>query len=124
MVSEKKTRGAWGEKEACAFLISEGFSVVECNWREGHRELDIVARKGDTVHVVEVKTRRKSVYNDINSLVRPGQQRSILEAADAYARSHSWVKALQVDLLVIIVGGGVPLIEYYPDAIQPCFSKM
>jgi len=98
VVSEKKTRGAWGEKEACAFLVSEGFSVVECNWREGHRGLGIVARKGETG--------------------------CILEAADAYARSHSWVKALQVDLLVIIVGGVVPLVEYYPDAIQPCFSKM
>lgn len=111
----------WGETVACDYLVREGYTIVDRNWRAGHCELDVVARRGDAAHVVEVKTRRDSVFNSVNELVRPSQQRSLLDAADAYAKSHGWVNAIQVDLLVVIEGDGAPYVEYFPEAIQPGF---
>lgn len=118
---QKKEKGMWGETVACDYLVREGYTIVDRNWRAGHCELDVVARRGDAAHVVEVKTRRDSVFNSVNELVRPSQQRSLLDAADAYAKSHGWVKAIQVDLLVVIEGEGAPHVEYFPEAIQPNF---
>lgn len=120
---KKKAKGAWGESVACDYLEKRGYSIVDRNWRAGHCELDIVARRGDAAHVVEVKTRRDSVFNDVSELVRPRQQRAILEASDAYARSHEWVAGVQVDLLVVVFEGrgGSPRVEYLPDAIKPNF---
>lgn len=118
---QKKKKGAWGEAVACEYLVDQGYTIEDRNWRSGHCELDIVARRGDAAHVVEVKTRRDSVFSNIGELVRPSQQRAILSAADVYARSRGWVKEIQVDLLVVVVGNGAPRVEYFQDAIRPSF---
>lgn len=121
MGRERQDKGAWGEAVACDYLSRRGFTIANRNWRAGHRELDIVARRGDTAHVVEVKTRRNGYFTDITDLIRPSQQRAILEAADAYARTNAWVKAIQIDLLIIIDAGNASSIELFPEAIQPNF---
>ena len=54
--------GAQGEDIAIDYLRRKGYVILDRNWRSGHREIDIVARKDDTVVFVEVKARdRKSV---------------------------------------------------------------
>lgn len=48
--------GADGEEIALEYLQKKGFSLVEKNYRKPWGELDIVAKKGDCLHFVEVKT--------------------------------------------------------------------
>lgn len=50
--------GRFGEDAAARHLLDVGFEVLERNWRCSVGEIDIVARDGDTIVVVEVKTRR------------------------------------------------------------------
>jgi putative endonuclease len=51
--------GAYGERRAVAYLINDaGMRVLDRNWRCAEGELDIVARDGDDLVFVEVKTRR------------------------------------------------------------------
>lgn len=54
----KQALGARGEDLAAAYLERRGLSIVERNFRCARGELDIIARDGDTVVFVEVKTRR------------------------------------------------------------------
>lgn len=49
--------GAYGEDVAERHLLERGMAVLERNWRCDEGEIDIVARDGDTLVVVEVKTR-------------------------------------------------------------------
>jgi putative endonuclease len=49
--------GRYGEQVAVRYLEEHGLEVVERNWRCARGELDIVARDGETLVFVEVKTR-------------------------------------------------------------------
>jgi len=53
--------GKRGEDLACSYLHDHGYIIVERNWRCVTGEIDIVAREGSTLVVVEVKTRSSLV---------------------------------------------------------------
>ena len=42
--------GKSGEDKAVAYLMQEGYVVLERNWRLGHKELDVVCMKDDMSH--------------------------------------------------------------------------
>lgn len=54
--TEKRRIGDIGEGIAVKYLENKGFSVIERNYLKPWGEIDIVARLGDTLHFVEVKT--------------------------------------------------------------------
>ena len=49
--------GREGERVARQFLEQKGYLILEQNWHWHHYELDLVARQGDELVIVEVKTR-------------------------------------------------------------------
>jgi Holliday junction resolvase-like predicted endonuclease len=53
----KKTEntGEKGEERAIYFLKKKGFKIVEKNYRKPWGEIDIVAKKDGTTHIIEVK---------------------------------------------------------------------
>lgn len=51
--------GSEGEALAAAHLEQDGWRVVARNYRFGHREIDLIARRGRVVAFVEVKTRAR-----------------------------------------------------------------
>ncbi len=54
----RRVVGLLGENTAVRFLRLQGWRIVERNWRMGRYELDIVARDGEELVFVEVKTRK------------------------------------------------------------------
>ncbi|MCI8469477.1 MAG: YraN family protein [Eggerthellaceae bacterium] len=56
--SRNRDLGRRGEDAAAAFLHRRGYDIVERNWTCYAGEADIIARDGDTLVFVEVKTRR------------------------------------------------------------------
>lgn len=54
---DSKELGRRGEKAAARFLEQRGYEIVERNWVCFAGEADIIARDGDTLCFVEVKTR-------------------------------------------------------------------
>ena len=62
--TEKQRIGKIGENLACVFLEKRGYEIKERNYRKKWGEIDIVAKKADTLHFVEVKT----VVDKINNV--------------------------------------------------------
>ena len=95
--TSRKAVGDTGEAAARAFLTRRGWSIVATNVRFGPRsglkgELDIVARDGQTLAFVEVKTRRgdpRFVMPAEN--VTPAKQRQIARLALAYANREGFL---------------------------------
>lgn len=49
--------GQWGEEQACSFLIRQGYEILDRNFYAVGGEIDIIARQGEAVCFIEVKTR-------------------------------------------------------------------
>ncbi|NJM41045.1 MAG: YraN family protein, partial [Anaerolineae bacterium] len=62
MKRQKAEVGAWGESIAAKHLEAQGYTILHRNWRHGHGELDIVARKGELVVFIEVRTRTSDAF--------------------------------------------------------------
>ena len=56
--------GTWGEEVAAQYLTKKGYTIVERDWKSGHRDIDIIALKDDIVVFVEVKTRRNNYFGE------------------------------------------------------------
>ena len=76
--------GRMGERAAAEFLRRAGYEICALNWRSGRYELDIVARKGDFVHFVEVKTRSGRTAGEAREAVTPAKQGRLRRAATWY----------------------------------------
>ena len=68
--TEKRKIGDAGENIACRFLVKRGFEIVEQNYSKKWGEIDIISRKGQKLHFIEVKTVSHAPYV---SLQKSGQ---------------------------------------------------
>ena len=76
--------GGRGEDIAMQWLRERGFLIVERNWRVGHYEIDIIAQRYDTLHFVEVKTRKYGSMTAPEEAINEQKMRAMRRAASAY----------------------------------------
>ncbi|PZS31082.1 MAG: YraN family protein [Pseudonocardiales bacterium] len=60
----KDAVGRFGEDVAATYLSNVGLTIIERNWRCPDGELDIIARDGEVLIFVEVKTRSSVAFGD------------------------------------------------------------
>jgi len=105
--------GASGEEAATAWLRERGYYIVERNWRVGHYEIDIIAQRFDTLHFVEVKTRKLGGWQSAYDSINDQKIRTLRRGAMAYRALHRTPLELQFDLIAVTVDDhGHYLIEY------------
>lgn len=64
--SHKRQFGNQGENIVCEILKIKGMKILDRNYLKRCGELDIVARMGNTIHFVEVKTVSRETIPDVN----------------------------------------------------------
>ncbi|HEX2046262.1 MAG TPA: YraN family protein [Acidimicrobiales bacterium] len=62
MTQARRALGARGEDAVAAWYVSNGYEVVERNWRCKAGELDLILRRGRTFVFCEVKTRTSDAF--------------------------------------------------------------
>jgi putative endonuclease len=98
-----KTIGDKGEALAIQFFEANGYTILEKNWRYSRYELDIIASKNNTLHIIEVKTRTSLLFGEPHEGVTPAKFEKILKGAEAYLYEHpEWTK-VQYDVLSILL---------------------
>jgi putative endonuclease len=118
---DKQELGQHGEDLAVDFLQQMGYEILARNWRYGKGELDIVARIGQELVIVEVKTRETDFFGNPADFVSKAQQRQLIYTADAYwTRYPDAGDELRFDIVSIVVQRDQPpQITHYDTAFYP-----
>jgi putative endonuclease len=82
----RKPRGRRGEDEAASALTRRGLTIVDRNVRSRLGEIDLIARDGQTLVFVEVKSRRGSGGDPPEAAVTPEKQRRLARLALGYLK--------------------------------------
>lgn len=104
-------RGAAAEREAAQLLASAGYEIVERNFRCKAGELDIVARDGDVLVFVEVRSRSDGDHGDAVEMIRRGKQRRVVRVARYYLATAAPVFDRCRFDIVAITGGEAILLK-------------
>ena len=119
MVSQRQI-GEIAEGLACEHLIRLGYEILNRNWVFGHLELDIVARDGDELVIIEVKSRNGLRYEHPSEAVTNVKIKRIVEAADAYILMNRLTLETRFDVITIIFRGEEDFeLEHFKDAFYP-----
>lgn len=79
--------GLWGERHAERALKKSGFRIIGRRLRVGQRdELDLLAREGDVLVFIEVKTRKSERFGRPLEAVDHGKREAISRAAVRYLK--------------------------------------
>ena len=103
--TEKRRIGNLGEKLAAKFLKKQGYKILKRNFVAEGAEIDIIARRKDTVVFAEVKTRSAKEGENLSpaSAVTPEKQRKIIKAAKYYAAYNAKDFILRLDVIEILL---------------------
>ena len=104
-MNARQELGAFGERIAAHRLEQLGMSIVGRNVRIGRTEVDIVARDGEDMVFVEVRTRKGAPGLAAESIV-PAKLQRIWAFALAYCeREGIAAEAIRLDVVVVELDG-------------------
>ena len=116
---DKQERGAAGEAFTVDWLRSNGFLIVERNWRYDHYEVDIIATRRGVMHFVEVKTRKYGSLTAPEEAINEQKLRAMRRAASAYMAQHHSMLEPRFSLIAIeMVGDRVEALRFVEDALE------
>ncbi len=106
--------GRLGEDIALKFLRTRGHELITQNYRKPFAEIDIICRKGDLVHFIEVKTVSYETKADLEQSVsygtwRPEEQvhsfklRQIGKGIQAWLSEKHYAGKFQIDVVAVRV---------------------
>ena len=118
MVSQKEI-GEIAEGIAQQHLLKIGYKILARNWHHSHLELDIIARDGDQLVIVEVKSRNGLRYEHPSEAVTNAKMKRIVEAADAFIIEKDLHIETRFDVITVIFFGQDFELEHFKDAFYP-----
>lgn len=87
-MSRNHDTGVLGEERVAKFLRDNGYEIVARNYCIRGGEIDIIARKGDTLVFVEVKTRRKGALVSGEEAITEAKKSCIIRAAERFISQY------------------------------------
>ena len=120
MARGRSRTGAEGERVAAAHLRAQGIAVEGWNYRTRFGEIDLIARDGDDVVFVEVKTRRNAEFGAPEESVTPRKRGRLVFAAQEYLKEHDLEeRAWRIDVVAITLRpNGPALITHVRSAVE------
>jgi putative endonuclease len=93
--------GKQGEEIAEKYLLQDGYEILHRNWRHSHYEIDIIAKKNEIIHFVEVKLRSSKTFGFPEATVKKKKFKFLLQAADEFLFRNQQYRHVQYDILSI-----------------------
>jgi putative endonuclease len=111
--------GQEGESMARKHLESNGYQIMESNWRHSRAEVDLIAMDGEVLVFVEVKTRTNLSFGRPETFVTAKKEAFLAEAAAAYMDliQHDW--EIRFDIIAVTCRDGEYELRHFKDAFFP-----
>ncbi|NLE76056.1 MAG: YraN family protein [Chloroflexi bacterium] len=111
--------GRRGEELAARTLENQGLQILARNHRTRYGEIDLVARDGDYLVLVEVKTRSSCRLGFPEEALTPAKQARLVALAEAYVAETGWTGPWRIDVVAIFMaqGGQPPSVRWLPNAV-------
>jgi putative endonuclease len=116
-VAEHLDLGRHGEDAAAGYLKKLKYKILVRNFRVKSGEIDIIARDGNCLVFVEVKTRTSDSFAQPIESVGFHKQQKLRRLADRYLATHAFQECdVRFDVISIIQRGGRAEIEHIRNA--------
>jgi putative endonuclease len=115
-MAEHNKLGDLGEELAVEHLVKNGYDILERNYTYQKAEVDIIAQKGNTLVVVEVKTRSTADFGNPQDFLKPKQIKRLVMAVDAYINENDLDVEVRFDIIAIVIEGKTVDLEHLEDA--------
>ena len=120
MTKRRNQLGRAGEEAAIAYLERDGYQILHKNFRNRYGEIDLIAKDGDTLCFIEVKTRRTDSYGSPFESVTRAKQRKIVYVAMSYLTACGSLEVnARFDVVAVTVGDeDGPQVEVIKNAFE------
>lgn len=113
-MNETRT-GRIAEELAARRLSEDGWTLLDRNYRDGPREIDLIARRGDVVAFIEVKARRSAGHHHPLEAIGHAKRRDLARAARRWIRVHGRAsESYRFDAIAVL----------NPHAAQPAYEHI
>lgn len=114
-----KALGSKGEDLAIQFLKKKGYRIIKRNYKTSVGEIDIIARDGNTIVFVEVKTRTDDSFGYPFEAVNKKKRQKLKNLALLYLKRQVKESPVRFDVLSIFYTDGREReIEHIKDAFE------
>ena len=118
---KRSETGLLGEKLAQNFLKKKGYRILENNYRCRYGEIDIVARQGQCLVFVEVRTKNNLKFGTPEESISFTKVQHMEQAAEYYVQEHR-IEGLEwrIDLIAVELDANlcVQRIEQIENVLQ------
>ncbi len=108
--------GKLGEEIAVEFLQKNGYEILETNWTFQKAEIDIIAKKENTLAIIEVKTRSSLDFGLPQDFVKPKKIQLLVKAVNEYVISNDLDMEVRFDIIAVHKEGKTFAVEHLMDA--------
>ena len=113
--------GRAAEQAASDYLVARGFVILGQNVRFGALEIDVVARSGELLALVEVRSRKPGAMVGALASIGPKKQARLVAAAARVLAAPPFpldgVERVRLDVCIVHLSKGTAAIEHFPAAI-------
>lgn len=119
MTRDRLELGKKGENLALKTIRNMGYQDILQNYRCRLGEIDLIARDGDTLVFLEIKTRRTGSTADAKEAVNARKRRQISKVALNYMKTNNCENTrARFDVVAISLVGSSPKIEVIKNAFD------
>ena len=119
MTKQRQALGLLGERIAARWMLQEGWTIAAHRFRSGHRDVDLVMRRGREIAFVEVKARRGQEFGDPVEAVHHRKRRELVKSAQVWAdRFGNSSNIYRFDVVGVLLTGQKVRIRHVENAFD------
>lgn len=115
--------GKQGEAIAKDYLLANGYTLAEENWRWHHHEVDLIVCNAVYMVFVEVKTRSHTAFGEPEIFVTREKQQKIIRAANAYMLKTASPKDARFDIVSVVIQDNSVIVKHLESAYSVLSSR-